>query len=72
MEDRRSVSLDALRGIAALAVAVPHFFLFRESGGDITEFISILAVEVFFFIPAGTLLWWLSSRLRTPAPSRRA
>jgi peptidoglycan/LPS O-acetylase OafA/YrhL len=50
MEDRRSVSLDALRGIAALAVAVPHFFLFRESGGDITEFISILAVEVFFVL----------------------
>ena len=50
MEGRRSVSLDALRGAAALSVAIPHFLLFRDIGGDVAEFISILAVEVFFVL----------------------
>ena len=50
MEGRRSVSLDALRGAAALSVAIPHFLLFRDAGGDVAEFISILAVEVFFVL----------------------
>jgi peptidoglycan/LPS O-acetylase OafA/YrhL len=50
MEDRRSVSLDALRGAAALSVAVPHFLLFRQVGGSVAEFVSILAVEVFFVL----------------------
>jgi peptidoglycan/LPS O-acetylase OafA/YrhL len=50
MEGRRSVSLDALRGAAALSVAIPHFLLFREAGGDVAEFIPILAVEVFFVL----------------------
>lgn len=49
-EEKRLASLDAVRGIAALSVAIPHFFLFQDYKSDVLEFISIVAVEVFFVL----------------------
>jgi peptidoglycan/LPS O-acetylase OafA/YrhL len=46
----RVVALDLLRGVAACAVAIPHFFVYWGSGGIFTEGISIVAVEVFFVL----------------------
>ncbi len=48
--EKRLASLDAVRGIAALSVAIPHFFLFRGYQSEALEFISIMAVEVFFVL----------------------
>jgi len=62
-------SLDLLRGIAASAVAVPHFLLYRGMGGEPAEAMSVLAVEVFFvlsgFVLAPQIL--LITQNRSPA-----
>lgn len=44
----RVASLDLLRGLAALAVAIPHYLVLSGSHSDAAEIVSILAVEVFF------------------------
>ena len=46
----RVVALDLLRGLAALAVAVPHFFAYRNVFLETAETISVLAVEIFFVL----------------------
>ena len=46
----RLAALDLLRGMAALAVALPHFFAYRGLFPDAAEAISALAVEVFFVL----------------------
>jgi peptidoglycan/LPS O-acetylase OafA/YrhL len=46
----RVAGLDLLRGIAALSVALPHFFAYRGVFPDTFETISALAVEVFFVL----------------------
>jgi peptidoglycan/LPS O-acetylase OafA/YrhL len=47
----RIVSLDLLRGLAAFAVMIPHFFMYYlENGSVIAEIVSITAVEVFFVL----------------------
>ena len=46
----RIASLDFLRGSAAFAVAIPHFFMARQVGMETAETISILGVEIFFVL----------------------
>lgn len=46
----RVAGLDLLRGLAALAVALPHFFAYRGLFPDTAETVSALAVEVFFVL----------------------
>jgi peptidoglycan/LPS O-acetylase OafA/YrhL len=50
MTHSRVASLDFLRGVAALSVAIPHFFMYRHSGGVVAETVSILGVEIFFVL----------------------
>ena len=50
MTERRLPSLDMLRGLAALSVTIPHFFIFRDANSPIAETVSILGVEVFFVL----------------------
>jgi peptidoglycan/LPS O-acetylase OafA/YrhL len=49
-DGHRVAGLDLLRGLAALSVAVPHFFAYRGAFPDTAETISALAVEVFFVL----------------------
>jgi peptidoglycan/LPS O-acetylase OafA/YrhL len=46
----RVASLDALRGIAAFAVAIPHFAMYAYGAGAVAETVSILGVEIFFVL----------------------
>jgi len=46
----RIASLDALRGLAAFSVAIPHFFMAHLPDAGIFEAISILSVEIFFIL----------------------
>lgn len=47
----RIVSLDLLRGLAAFAVMIPHFFMYYlENASLIAEVISVTAVELFFVL----------------------
>jgi peptidoglycan/LPS O-acetylase OafA/YrhL len=46
----RVAGLDLLRGLAALSVALPHFFAYRGIFPDTAETVSALAVEVFFVL----------------------
>src|SRR5476651_391372 len=46
----RIESLDLMRGLAALFVAVSHFFIYQEIWSTGFEAISVLAVEVFFVL----------------------
>jgi peptidoglycan/LPS O-acetylase OafA/YrhL len=46
----RVASLDLLRGLAALAVALPHFFVYTADGTRACETVSVLAVEIFFVL----------------------
>jgi peptidoglycan/LPS O-acetylase OafA/YrhL len=50
MNSHRIISLDGLRGAAALAVAIPHFFMAVMPGSQIAEMVAILGVEVFFLL----------------------
>lgn len=63
----RVASLDLLRGLAACAVAIPHFFFYR-SGGVIPERISVVAVEIFFvlsgFVLAPQILLILGGKVK--------
>jgi peptidoglycan/LPS O-acetylase OafA/YrhL/lysophospholipase L1-like esterase len=47
---KRFASLDFLRGLAALAVAVPHYVTLNEAGQPVADAIAITAVEVFFVL----------------------
>jgi peptidoglycan/LPS O-acetylase OafA/YrhL len=49
-DGNRVAGLDLLRGLAALSVALPHFFAYRGAFPDTAETISALAVEVFFVL----------------------
>ncbi|HEV2189363.1 MAG TPA: acyltransferase [Stellaceae bacterium] len=49
-DGHRVAGLDLLRGLAALSVALPHFFAYRGAFPDAAETISALAVEVFFVL----------------------
>ena len=49
-DEARVAGLDLLRGVAALSVALPHFFAYRGAFPDTAETISALAVEVFFVL----------------------
>ena len=50
MTEHRVASLDMLRGLAALSVTIPHFFIFNNGDSALAETISILGVEVFFVL----------------------
>jgi peptidoglycan/LPS O-acetylase OafA/YrhL len=43
-------SLDLLRGVSALAVAIPHFFLLSDTPFVVGEILAVIAVEVFFVL----------------------
>jgi hypothetical protein len=51
----RLASLDLSRGLAALAMMVPHFFLYVGWQTGVPEIMSATAVEV-FFVPSGFVL----------------
>ncbi len=59
-------SLDTLRGLAALAVAVPHYFMIERVGGHLSESLAIVSVEVFFvlsgFVLAPQILFCLDDK----------
>jgi peptidoglycan/LPS O-acetylase OafA/YrhL/lysophospholipase L1-like esterase len=67
----RLASLDFLRGVAALAVAVPHYLILGSSDWPVAQIVSILAVEVFFvlsgFVLAPQILRCLQSPWRSDA-----
>ncbi|MBM3530210.1 MAG: acyltransferase [Alphaproteobacteria bacterium] len=63
----RLPSLDAVRGLAAASVAIPHFFLFRDGHSPILEFVSIMAVEVFFVLSGVVLAPQLMRCVRSRA-----
>jgi peptidoglycan/LPS O-acetylase OafA/YrhL len=46
----RIVSLDALRGLASLAVAIPHYFIARELHPALFQSLSVVSVEIFFVL----------------------
>lgn len=46
----RVAALDLLRGLAALAVAIPHYIMLSGSTAAAPEIVSVLAVEVFFVL----------------------
>jgi peptidoglycan/LPS O-acetylase OafA/YrhL len=46
----RIASLDLVRGAAAFAVAIPHYFVLNSSDWPTANTLSILAVEVFFVL----------------------
>ena len=45
---KRLASLDFLRGVAAFAVAIPHYLIVTAVHADAAEAVSVLSVEVFF------------------------
>jgi len=50
-EERRLPALDLLRGAAAFAVMLPHYFMYSANGmSPLAESFSITAVEVFFVL----------------------
>ena len=65
MREARLSSLDAVRGLAAFSVAVPHYFLFRGSDNKILEFMSVVAVEVFFVLSGVVLAAQLTHCVET-------
>jgi peptidoglycan/LPS O-acetylase OafA/YrhL len=72
MHHQRVVALDGLRGWAALGVALPHYLMMRNWHVDISEPISIVAVEIFFvlsgFVLAPQILYCLSTNTRAQLP----
>jgi len=67
----RLASLDLLRGVAALAVAIPHYLILGSQDWPVAQIVSILAVEVFFvlsgFVLAPQILHCLQSPWRSDA-----
>src|SRR6266702_5939935 len=63
-------SLDLLRGIAAFAVAISHFLIFRSLGGDAAEVVSVLAVEVFFVLSGFVLAPQILACMQSGRPRR--
>jgi len=65
----RLASLDLLRGVAALAVAIPHYLMLGSQDWPVMQVISILAVEVFFvlsgFVLAPQILHCVASVYRS-------
>ncbi|MDF2116530.1 acyltransferase family protein [Roseiarcaceae bacterium H3SJ34-1] len=65
----RLASLDLLRGVAALAVAIPHYLMLGSQDWPVMQVISILAVEVFFvlsgFVLAPQILHCVTSAYRS-------
>ena len=47
---QRIASLDLLRGLAAFAVAIPHYFVLNSIAPETAEATSVLGVEVFFVL----------------------
>ncbi|MDF2116863.1 acyltransferase family protein [Roseiarcaceae bacterium H3SJ34-1] len=66
---KRLASLDLLRGVAALAVAIPHYVMLGSTDWPAANVISILAVEIFFvlsgFVLAPQLLFCVESVRRS-------
>lgn len=63
----RIVSLDYLRGAAAISVALAHFFLYHSVSSRLFEAISAVAVEVFFVLSGFVLadqVIYVASRTR--------
>lgn len=64
LENERVYSLDFLRGMAAFAVAIPHFLSIEYSQTIELEIISILSVEIFFalsgFVLAPQIIYCLT------------
>jgi peptidoglycan/LPS O-acetylase OafA/YrhL len=46
----RIASLDLLRGLAAFAVALPHYLILNSTGHPTAEVISVISVEIFFVL----------------------
>jgi peptidoglycan/LPS O-acetylase OafA/YrhL len=65
MSGKRVIALDGLRGFAALAVAIPHFFMTLDPAARTPELISIVGVELFFilsgFVLAPQIIGFLES-----------
>lgn len=65
----RVASLDLLRGIAAFAVAIPHFLMTAGAYADAAEMVSILSVEVFFTLSGFVLAPQTLSCMRGQRPA---
>lgn len=65
----RLASLDYLRGVAALAVAIPHYLILGSQDWPAAQVVSFLAVEVFFglsgFVLAAQIIHCLTSGVRS-------
>ncbi len=65
----RIIALDGVRGTAAFAMPVPHFFMLTQPVSPSMEHVSTLAVEVFFllsgFVLAPQILYCIRSKAVT-------
>jgi hypothetical protein len=72
MREQRIVALDGVRGLAAFAVALPHYLMVSQWHTNICEAISIVGVEVFFvlsgFVLAPQILFCMSDRTSARLP----
>ncbi len=63
---KRSASLDCLRGLAAFAVAIPHYLTTNAPFAPAVETVAIVGVEVFFvlsgFVLAPQIVDWVIGR----------
>lgn len=63
----RVAALDMLRGLAAVSVAIPHFYLYLGTTHLLTEAFSVIAVEIFFvlsgFVLAPQIMLVLTGRM---------
>lgn len=70
--DRRIIALDGVRGLAALCVVLPHYFMMIKWQVTIAEAVSIIGVEVFFvlsgFVLAEQIIFCLSRETRARLP----
>ncbi|MBN9080681.1 MAG: hypothetical protein BGP04_20620 [Rhizobiales bacterium 62-17] len=63
----RLASLDLLRGVAALSVAIPHYVMLGSTDWPVANVISILAVEIFFVLSGFVLAPQLIHCATSPA-----
>src|ERR1700730_7090589 len=72
MSERRIVALDGVRGLAALFVVVPHYFMIIKWQVSVSEAISVIGVEVFFvlsgFVLAEQIMFCISGDTRSLLP----